>query len=29
LVPGRSAHIPAIWAGRADPTAGPVTVAVE
>jgi thioredoxin reductase len=29
LVPGRSAHIPAGWAGRVDPDAGPVIVAVK
>jgi thioredoxin reductase len=29
LVPGRSAHIPANWAARADPGAGPVTVEVK
>jgi thioredoxin reductase len=28
LVPGRSAHIPAGWASRVDPSAGPVIVAV-
>jgi thioredoxin reductase len=29
LVPGRSAHIPAGWAARIDPAAGPVIVAVK
>jgi thioredoxin reductase len=29
LVPGRSAHIPAGWAARVDPSAGPVIVGVE
>jgi thioredoxin reductase len=29
LVPGRSAHIPAAWAGRVDPAGGPVIVAVK
>jgi thioredoxin reductase len=29
LVPGRSAHIPASWAAKADPGGGPVTVAVK
>jgi thioredoxin reductase len=29
LVPGRSAHIPAGWAGRVDPAGGPVIVAVK
>jgi Pyridine nucleotide-disulphide oxidoreductase len=29
LVPGRSAHIPAGWAGAVDPTGGPVIVGVE
>jgi thioredoxin reductase len=29
LVPGRSSYIPANWAGKVDPNAGPVTVAVK
>jgi thioredoxin reductase len=29
LVPGRSAHIPAGWAAKADPEGGPVTVGVK
>ena len=29
LVPGRSAHIPAGWAARVDPSGGPVIVGVE
>ena len=29
LVPGRSAHIPARWASRVDPSGGPVIVRVE
>ena len=29
LVPGRSAHIPAGWASRVDPTGGPVIARVE
>jgi thioredoxin reductase len=29
LVPGRSAHIPASWSGKVDPSGGPVVVAVE
>jgi NADPH-dependent 2,4-dienoyl-CoA reductase/sulfur reductase-like enzyme len=29
LVPGRSAHIPAGWAGGVDPSGGPVIVAVK
>ncbi|HEY6671938.1 MAG TPA: FAD-dependent oxidoreductase [Solirubrobacterales bacterium] len=29
LVPGRSAHIPAKWAARVDPSGGPVIVRVE
>jgi thioredoxin reductase len=29
LIPGRSAHIPAGWAARADPSGGPVIVGVE
>jgi thioredoxin reductase len=29
LIPGRSAHIPAAWAARVNPTGGPVIVGVE
>jgi thioredoxin reductase len=29
LVPGRSAHIPAKWAARLDPSGGPVIIGVE
>jgi hypothetical protein len=29
LVPGRSAHIPAGWASRVDPSGGPVIARVE